>query len=79
LSGNEELLAACRSVHAYATFCAPVPLQLGIAAALDREVEVARSGNCDVSSASDDSGIGSPCTDVTVKSERVLTAARLLP
>lgn len=56
LSGNEELLAACRSVHAYATFCAPVPLQLGIAAALHREVDVACGGNCDVAPASDDSG-----------------------
>jgi hypothetical protein len=44
LSGNEQLLAACRAVHAYATFCAPVPLQLGIAAALNRECELADSG-----------------------------------
>ena len=43
--GNEQLLAACRSVHAYATFCAPVPLQLGIAAALNRECELADSGS----------------------------------
>ncbi len=44
-SGSEEALAACRSVHAYTTFCAPVPLQLGIAAALDHEVHVAHSSS----------------------------------
>jgi aspartate/methionine/tyrosine aminotransferase len=39
VSENERLLAACCSVHSYATFCAPVPLQLGVAAALDSDMD----------------------------------------
>ena len=49
-SGNAQLLAACRSVHAYATFCAPVPLQLGVAAALHREIDLAHSSSSSSSS-----------------------------
>ena len=51
MSCNEQLLAACRCVHAYATFCAPVPLQLGIAAALNHECEVAGNSVCSSSKA----------------------------
>jgi aspartate/methionine/tyrosine aminotransferase len=41
VSENERLLSACCSVHSYATFCAPVPLQLGVAAALDSDMDAA--------------------------------------
>jgi aspartate/methionine/tyrosine aminotransferase len=39
VSENERLLTACCSVHSYATFCAPVPLQIGVAAALDSDMD----------------------------------------
>jgi aspartate/methionine/tyrosine aminotransferase len=38
ISHNEKLIGACRALHAYATFCAPVPFQLGVAAALESDV-----------------------------------------
>jgi hypothetical protein len=58
MSGNEQLLTACRSVHAYATFCAPVPLQLGIAAAFEHEIRLAHSISTDrdTEQADDDCG-----------------------
>jgi len=34
--GPKPLIAALRTMHAYATFCAPTPLQLGVAAALTK-------------------------------------------
>ena len=35
MMGPPELIGAVRMMHSYATFCAPTPLQLGVAAALD--------------------------------------------
>jgi aspartate/methionine/tyrosine aminotransferase len=35
LAGPPSLIAACKTMHSYTTYCAPTPLQLGVAAALD--------------------------------------------
>jgi len=35
LAGPPALIAACKTMHSYTTYCAPTPLQLGVAAALD--------------------------------------------
>jgi aspartate/methionine/tyrosine aminotransferase len=43
VSENEKLVAASRAIHAYATFCAPVPLQIGVAAALDEDLGFSKS------------------------------------
>ena len=34
--GPKPLIAALKTIHAYSTFCAPTPLQLGVAAALEK-------------------------------------------
>lgn len=42
VTGPAELVKAARTMHAYTTFCAPSPLQEGVAAALEAEVPILR-------------------------------------
>ena len=37
LIGSEEVIRGCRALHGFNTYCAPTPLQYGIARALDAE------------------------------------------
>jgi len=39
LYGPEDLIAACRSIHSFASYCAPTPLQDGVRAALAKAAE----------------------------------------
>lgn len=55
ISHNEQLLAATRAIHAYATFCAPTPLQLGVAAALEHESQPVSINTSVISSSSESS------------------------
>lgn len=42
VTGPADLVTAARTLHSYTTFCAPAPLQEGIAAALEAEVATLR-------------------------------------
>lgn len=39
LTGPEVLISSCRLLHAYTSYCAPTPLQLGVAEALDKDTD----------------------------------------
>ena len=78
IAGPPALVAAIRSLHSYTTYCAPTPLQLGVAAALESIADEAdaatRERARDAASRADEGGGESARRDAAAKATRGVIA-----
>ncbi len=72
LLGPAALLAGVRTLHSYSTFCAPTPLQAGVAAALRHAAEAHRQGGSD-----NDAGPGPDASSAAFERNAAVLAAAL--
>ena len=78
IAGPPALVAAIRSLHSYTTYCAPTPLQLGVAAALESIADEAdaatRERARDAASRADEEGGERARRDAAAKATRGVVA-----